>query len=43
VQSRSSESSAKLYRWTDEQGVVHLTDRLNSIPERYRSEAQRWS
>jgi len=43
VQSRSSESSGKLYRWTDEQGVVHLTDRLNSIPERYRSEAQRWS
>ena len=43
VQSRSSESSGKLYRWTDEQGVVHLTDRLNSIPERYRSAAQRWS
>src|SRR2546426_8248139 len=43
VQSRSSESSGKLYRWTDEQGVAHLTDRLNSIPERYRSEAQRWS
>src|SRR5206468_3713913 len=43
VQSRSSESSGKLYRWTDEQGVAHLTDRVNSIPERYRSEAQRWS
>ncbi len=43
VQPRSSESLGKLYRWTDEQGVAHLTDRLNSIPQRYRSEAQRWS
>lgn len=25
-----------LYRWTDDQGVVHLTDRRTSVPDRYR-------
>jgi hypothetical protein len=29
----------QLYRWTDEQGVVHLTDRLESVPKQYRVEA----
>ncbi len=33
----------ELYRWTDEQGVVTLTDRWDSIPEKYRHEAKRLS
>jgi len=28
---------AVLYRWTDEQGQVHVTDNPNDIPPRYRS------
>lgn len=32
---------AETYRWTDESGGVHYTDELSSIPERYRSKAQR--
>jgi hypothetical protein len=31
----------RLYGWTDEQGVIHITDRLDRIPERYRAQAQR--
>jgi len=30
-----------LYRWTDEQGTVHLTDRSDSVPDRYRAKAKR--
>ena len=33
----------ELYRWTDEQGVVTLTDRWDSIPEKYRHQAKRLS
>ena len=43
VQPRSSEPLSELYHWTDEQGGAHWTDRLNNVPERYRSRAQRWS
>ena len=32
--------NTRIYRWTDGQGVLHLTDRLETIPERYRSEAR---
>jgi hypothetical protein len=32
---------ADVYRFTDEQGVVTWTDRWDSIPERYRSQARR--
>jgi hypothetical protein len=31
----------EVYRFTDEQGVVTWTDRWDSIPERYRSQARR--
>jgi hypothetical protein len=31
---------SQLYRWTDEQGVVHLTDRLDSVPRQYRALAK---
>jgi hypothetical protein len=30
-----------LYRWTDEQGTVHYTDRLTAVPDRYRAKASR--
>jgi hypothetical protein len=31
---------SQLYRWVDEQGVVHLTDRLDTVPRQYRSQAK---
>lgn len=43
AQPRSSASPGEIYRWTDEEGEAHWTDRLNNIPERYRANAQRWS
>jgi len=43
VEPGSFTSPGELYRWTDEQGAAHWTDRLNNVPERYRSRAQRWS
>jgi hypothetical protein len=30
--------SARLYRWVDDQGVVHLTQGRDSVPERYRAQ-----
>jgi hypothetical protein len=30
-----------VYRWTDEQGTVHLTDQLTAVPDRYRAKAKR--
>lgn len=30
-----------LYQWTDERGVVHITDTLQSVPPEYRAGAQR--
>lgn len=29
-----------VYRWIDEQGVAHATDRLGAVPERYRSQVK---
>jgi hypothetical protein len=29
---------AQMYRWVDERGIVHFTDDLNSIPERFKSQ-----
>lgn len=30
----------EMYRWTDENGVVHLTDNVEKIPEKYRGRAE---
>jgi HEAT repeat protein len=34
---------AQLYRWTDDQGTVHIADDLNGVPERYRSQVEQMS
>jgi predicted aspartyl protease len=34
-----SASSAKMYRWTDEQGGTHYSQGIYSVPERFRSKA----
>jgi gag-polyprotein putative aspartyl protease len=31
----------ELYRWMDDRGIVHFADSLYSIPEKYRSEAEK--
>ena len=31
---------AQMYRWTDEQGGVHYSQGIDSVPERFRSKAQ---
>lgn len=36
----ASSSHGKLYRWTDAQGVLHITDRLQAVPPEYRSKAK---
>lgn len=33
-------SRHELYRWTDEEGVLHATDRLEVVPPKYRSQAK---
>jgi hypothetical protein len=30
----------EVYRWVDEQGVVHMTDRLDRVPQQYQREAK---
>lgn len=37
------QASAQMYRWVDEQGRVHYSQGLYSVPERYRSQARRLS
>jgi hypothetical protein len=36
---RPTFSSRRLYRWTDENGVINVTDRLDAVPSKYRSQA----
>jgi hypothetical protein len=36
----SSTRSSHLYRWTDEQGTVHWTNRGDAVPAKYRKEAR---
>jgi len=31
---------SRLYRWVDEQGVVHLTDNAEAVPEQYRKQTK---
>jgi uncharacterized protein DUF4124 len=36
----SRETSSKVYRWTDEDGTTILTNRPDTVPERYRSRSE---
>jgi hypothetical protein len=38
---RAQEGGGGLYTWTDKNGVVHMTDSLDKVPNEYRSKAQR--
>ncbi len=38
---KQEERKSVLYQWTDGKGVVHITDDLNKIPGKYRSNARR--
>jgi hypothetical protein len=38
--SDASRRGSQLYRWTDEQGTVHWTNRGEAVPTRYRKEAK---
>jgi hypothetical protein len=40
---RSPARQTDLFRWVDDDDVVHWTDRLQRVPERYRSRVQRRS
>ncbi|HYB44289.1 MAG TPA: DUF4124 domain-containing protein [Candidatus Methylomirabilis sp.] len=37
---RTAEAEHELYRWVDDQGVLHITDRLNAVPPQYRNQAK---
>src|SRR3989441_13217312 len=39
--SPAPERHSQVYRWTDGQGVTHLTDRWDAVPPEYRSEERR--
>jgi len=41
AQEGNDERKAYLYQWTDEQGVVHITDRLGEVPEQFRARARK--
>ena len=38
---RSPTRRSQLYRWVDEQGVMHLTDNADTVPEEFRKQAKR--
>jgi Domain of unknown function (DUF4124) len=38
---RSPSRRSQLYRWVDEQGVMHLTDNADTVPEQFRKQAKR--
>src|SRR5215831_5225046 len=33
-------ASAQMFRWTDDQGAIHYTQGVDSVPERFRAKAQ---
>jgi len=35
-----SSRHGQIYRWTDDQGVMHMTDRWGAVPEQYRGQAK---
>ncbi len=37
----AEERDKALYTWTDNKGVMHMTDSLEKVPEKYRSQARR--
>lgn len=37
AEGQGDSSTSYLYQWTDEQGNAHITDRLESVPAKYRS------
>jgi hypothetical protein len=39
-QAPTPSSHRQLFRWTDEVGVAHWTDRLDAVPQEFRAEAQ---
>ncbi|HXY61536.1 MAG TPA: hypothetical protein VEJ22_01260 [Nitrospirota bacterium] len=41
AQEGSGEQKSYLYGWTDDQGVVHITDGLGNVPEKYRAKARK--
>ena len=38
---RAPTRRGQLYRWVDEQGVMHLTDNADTVPEEFRKQAKR--
>jgi hypothetical protein len=40
---QSAARISRLYRWTDEQGAMHWTDRLDAVPEQYRPRVKQTS
>ncbi len=40
-QEQKTEEEHYLYQWTDSKGVVHITDSISKVPEKYRSKAQK--
>ena len=37
----STGRNVRLYGWVDEEGAIHVTDRLDRVPERHRAQAKR--
>lgn len=37
----NDERKGYLYQWTDEKGVVHITDQLGEVPEQYRAKTRK--
>ncbi|HSE83866.1 MAG TPA: hypothetical protein VLB01_04910 [Thermodesulfobacteriota bacterium] len=35
-----SKTSEEFYRWTDEEGVLHVTNDLDSVPQKYRNRVE---